>query len=93
MMKALRWFLLARIAEDESVALHGDGGLMDGDAHFSSTRMLAECEAKRRIVGMLDGIPPPDMYAPEQAAVREVLLHLALPYASHPDYVESWRLP
>jgi hypothetical protein len=42
-------FVLARVAEDEEVASHGDGGLMD-DAHFSRRRVLAECEARRRIV-------------------------------------------
>ena len=46
-------------------------------------RVLADCEAKRRIVevatahGTLQSI--------------EILSLLALPYADHPDYQEDWR--
>jgi hypothetical protein len=59
-------------------------------------RVLAECEAKRRIVGMCipsgddeDGVP---FYVGGYGeAYVEALGFLALPYADHPDYREDWR--
>ena len=96
-------FLLARIAEDETVAreaqdqlddwtargLSVSGGVVDSvEAHkyrWFPTRVLAECEAKRRIVE-------------EREKWNNVLglnfacRALALPYADHPDYREEWRL-
>lgn len=47
-------------------------------------RVLAECEAKRRIV---------DIYRSEweMDPINETLRLLALPYADHPDYDEKWR--
>ena len=53
---------------------------------WSPARVLAECEAKRRIVeGMQPYCPIDDISAPE------VLGYLATPYADHPDYREEWR--
>lgn len=60
-----------------------DEGSVPHIARWDSARVLAECEAKRRIVqecepfGLL-GDP-------------DVLMYLALPYADHPDYDEAWR--
>ena len=104
-------FLLARIAEDEEGARRAsavEGGdfaiaalplpLMEGIRPGFPTRVLAECEAKRRIIDaarhaefqggsaeivMFDGWP--------RDGVWPVLAALALPYASHPDYREEWR--
>jgi hypothetical protein len=86
-------FLLARIADDESWAAL--------QSSFVS-RMVAECEAKRRIVA----IHRPETYLdlPTQFCVvcragpfeRTVdfpcatLRALALPYADHPDYCREW---
>jgi len=83
-------FLLARITEDEErrTAYWHDSDCgtvadaLDDCTCGAQTRVLAECEAKRRIVALCDDYEEP---APS------VLLALALPYADHPDYDESWR--
>ena len=53
---------------------------------WSPARALAECEAKRQIVGYA---APAD--GPGRAWYQFTLLRLALPYAGHPDYDEAWR--
>jgi len=92
-------FLLARIAEDETVARAGRnadviwpidaalGVVRTGeDVYLASTpdRVLAECEAKRHIVAMAAQL----CYGNEEEAGWDVL---ALPYADHPDYRDEWR--
>ena len=61
-------------------------------------RVLAECEAKRRIVARHGGehfcaIDPPEGEAWWDCFEGDcpTMLTLALPYAGHPDYDESWR--
>ncbi|ACZ29584.1 hypothetical protein Xcel_0545 [Xylanimonas cellulosilytica DSM 15894] len=62
-------------------------------------RLLAECEAKRQIVeeaARLAALHPDGLAtAPEFTGARKALQHavqlLALPYASHPHYDETWR--
>lgn len=60
-------------------------------ARFDPARVLAECEAKRRVVTAiarwLDAHPDED-HVP---AGDDALCWLALPYADHPDYREEWR--
>jgi hypothetical protein len=52
-------------------------------ARHDPARVLAECEAKRRIV---------EMHAyQEEHFTPDELRALALPYADHPDYREEWR--
>ena len=57
-------------------------------AHFDPARMLAECEAKRDIIGFVlaaeSGI---EQLRPDDRAMRA----LALPYADHPDYQPEWK--
>lgn len=114
-MSELVDFLLARIAEDEAAASTmvpvADGkmqalgnGYYDPD-HWTGgvladpDRVLAECQAKRRILALHDGgtdsrrgrfviqtacscgdLPP-----------CRTLAALAMPYADHPDYDDTWR--
>lgn len=105
-MTTLTEFLLARIAEDEEAAgrLPADGHrVADGRVlsvagtgagwpdRWNPVRVLAECEAKRRIVAL-----HPEMLEACQGCDAEsypcrTLLALALPYADHPDYREEWR--
>jgi hypothetical protein len=46
-------------------------------ARWDPARVLAECEARRRIV--------------TECGWETVMRHLALPYADHPDYRDEWR--
>lgn len=99
-MSALTAFLLARIAEDETVAREGaacddddHAGIWSGDIGWDdlpvmtihSARVLAECDAKRRIVNLdeMDG-------GADDGHVH-ALRCLATIYADHPDYREEWR--
>ena len=90
-------FLRARLDEDEADAraitegswedatLHGDHVL-----RWSPARVLAECEAKRRIVEFLR--PDPAMPVDSGRFVAAgVLTLLAAVYSGHPDYDEEWR--
>jgi hypothetical protein len=64
-------------------------------AHWDPARVLAECEAKRRVVELhrTDATDPEVivcavcLYGPP----CETLRLLALPYADHPDYRPEWR--
>lgn len=93
-MSTLTDFLLARIAEDEGRCRDlirrepPMEGARPGVCH--PVRMLAECEAKLRILGMLwypgeTGEPIVREYA------RLTLELMARPYAGHPDYRDEWR--
>lgn len=92
-------FLLARIAEDEEDVTNARYDPSDHwwlpDAAYPK-RLLAECEAKRRIVerGRLTEAWIPTTDERSIGAInanRFTLQHLALPYADHPDYREEWR--
>ena len=108
-------FLLARIAEDEAVAerlRHKSAGDPWGwqprqletcdkaRVDYPPARVLAECEAKRRIVEMHGGFHecedgnqhgPGGEGSDEFTQPCPTLRLLALPYADHPDYREEWR--
>lgn len=98
-------FLLTRFAVDEdgraralrdlAEALRGQGyGLAADHLERESARVLAECEAKRRIVA----IASEQMEVGRRTLARgweqmawDALEALALPYADHPDYQPEWR--
>lgn len=63
--------------------------LIEADAR----RVLAECEAKRQIVEQWEMMQPPVSASDDRLAENLFisLMHLALPYESHPDYCEEWR--
>jgi hypothetical protein len=73
-------------------------------ARWDPARVLAECEAKRRIVEAADEATGLDMTVDSERLVGprdlvadpylgDVMLRLlAMPYADHPDYAEEWRL-
>jgi hypothetical protein len=99
-------FLLARIAEDEEWASQVGGPdysePYDPGAPAHHARILAECEAKRRIVERAASeIAKADAKDSEQIErsfdagsaffAHNTLLDLATPYADHPDYDEAWR--
>lgn len=70
-------------------------------ARHDPARVLAECEAKRRIVGFAEetlateghGFPADDSgYEEAHSMANATLRALALPYADRPDYQETWRV-
>lgn len=96
-----------RIAKDASVHVIESGtreeSLFEAETNKSTvlvvnpSRVLAEVEAKRRIVATfaaLDTHPNRLVYAFMQqqwVALRAVMAALALPYADHPDYLAKWK--
>jgi hypothetical protein len=101
-------FLLARIAEDETEArscFNGVGAALPRQALtlrlsnagdvvvWNPARVLAECEAKRKIVEQtVSGfgcLTCRDWTAEE--LLENTLGYLALPYADHPDYRQEWQ--
>ena len=70
----------------------GEGADMVRVRTIVRRRLLAECEAKRRIVEV--ALQADDASAGADTGwllSREVMELLALPYADHPDYREEWR--
>lgn len=59
----------------------------DHVSRWDSVRVLAECEAKRRIVEQIDR----NVRDVPTGWSERILELLALPYADHPDYDEGWR--
>jgi len=94
-------FLLARIAEDEEQVRDGTAGII---ALSLASRVLAECEAKRRIIEAWqredddDSVAANEVIAEKrvsrQVTLWAVLKELAKPYAGHPDYApDKWWRP
>ena len=101
-------FLLARITEDEDVA-HVERRVRDRlpemwsdfSQRFDPAWVLAECEAKRRIIALHQPGHECSQYDHNGDIDRFMYCHdfedcsttkvLALPYAGHPDYQEEWR--
>ncbi len=94
-LMTLSEFLVARIAEDEGLVgaeppryeprdmriEWGEVGAISEVLLIGEARLRAECEAKRRIIELCRSVPP---------LWSEILRHLALPYADHPDYRDEW---
>jgi hypothetical protein len=78
--------------------------LADTELHIARhdpARVLAECEAKRRIVEHWNstvewaedpGCDSPDRYLMVAAGLYEAMRHLAEVFADHPDYQPEWRV-
>ncbi len=85
-------FLRARLAEDDAAARAFGIGVWsvagpqaEHIARWDPARVLAECEAKRRIIEQVRDVKWGGF------AVRDTILELlALPYADHPDYRAWW---
>ena len=99
-------FLLARIAEDEAEADHVMLEVANGVVEPLHASVLAECEAKRRIVEHeVEGLRslwrqrrdehqmPWERWRADWSHLERtpVLRALAGIYADHPDYREEWR--
>jgi len=91
-------FLEARIAEDEAAAGQleesGSGHPVQrtsfGISPFSAGRVLAECSAKRRILGNVPLVT--DIPSQMGGTSEYVLMCLASVYSWHPDYQEGWTI-
>ena len=79
-----------------------DDGVRDVAVALDPRRVLAECGAKRRIIESVDVLTGGEKSYAERMRhtdvedaryqiVRDMLGWLALPYADHPDYDETWR--
>ena len=79
-------FLLARIQEDEARANYYRA------LALGTTRVLAECAAKRAIVERCYGDHEDAMASNNDSteAASEVLYALASVYKDHPDYRQEW---
>lgn len=80
--------------------LNQGGWLSDRVEHIARhdpARVLAECEAKRRIVERCSAPRPGDEWdgldwdGDLRAVAESVLVALAAVYADHPDYRDEWR--
>lgn len=85
------------LAENEGARKQGT----DHIARWDPARVLAECDAKRRVVDSLRDLTDAETTEDqawalergdrsEQVAIATMRL-LALPYADHPDYRDEWR--
>jgi len=105
--------LTARLDEDEATAMatalrrrQGPGDVAppdDLDPPFTAARLLAEVEAKHRLIHLayeatgldMDKDLDRDIDSRELSGIEFVgermLRALALPYADHPDFDEAWR--
>lgn len=100
---SLTEFLLARIAEDGAAAseeYRRVAGSPRRNGKAAARRMMLELEAKRRIVELHAGrhvcwIAGHDPDGEPGETMRDgdcdTLQALALPYADHSDFQESWR--
>lgn len=68
----------------------GDTGDRVADSRTEWPRLLAECEAKRRIIGLK--AQPSDIYTAGGFTTDEILRALAAVYADHPDYQAEWAI-
>lgn len=102
-------FLLARIAEDEAVAQAAarewmtgeivppsvyDDGARDVAVAFDPRRVLAGCEAKRRIVELLTYADPAlgEWESDGANTAYDACMILAAVYSGHPDYDQAWEV-
>jgi hypothetical protein len=80
----------AEVANDWS-SPHGPAGYIGISPHIARwdpARVLAECDAKRRIAEDLNHSQPHDS---DWLTAQTVLRLLVLPYSDHPDYRAEWR--
>lgn len=78
-------------ADGPEIATVRGAGTRRHIARHDPARVLAEVDAKRRLVDLLVGVVRGDYIDDgEPALATRMLPYLALPYASHPDYRPEW---
>lgn len=93
-------FLQARIADDEAAVRRLEAGGQEKHEHVSGAeavasplttgRILAECSAKRKILGNVPLVT--DIPTEIGGTSGYVLMCLASVYRQHPDYQEGWAV-
>ncbi|MCU1532409.1 MAG: hypothetical protein JWO49_1980 [Arthrobacter sp.] len=98
-------FLSERIKEDEAAArrLLSDRSLSESGKWYE-WRLLRECEAKRRLLGITEAARQAALATMVSSAAGEIqwipeviewttlsLNALALPYSDHPDFQDAWK--
>jgi hypothetical protein len=68
-----------------------DARMDDHIARHDPARVLAECEAKRRIVERCTPLSDMQVRRQTRALATDVLCALASVYADHPEFQEEWR--
>ncbi|MFH8627739.1 DUF6221 family protein [Streptomyces vietnamensis] len=67
-------------------------GIAEHIVRHDPARVLAEVDAKRRMLEQFGSIAKGDFIdAGEQVVAQAALELLALPFADHPDYQDTWR--
>ncbi|HET6269655.1 MAG TPA: DUF6221 family protein [Arthrobacter sp.] len=99
-------FLSQRIKEDEAAAqrLLSDRSVSESGKWYE-WRLLRECEAKRRLLGITESARQAALATMISSAARDLpwipeviewttlsLNALALPYSDHPDFQDAWKL-
>jgi hypothetical protein len=87
-------FLRARLDEDQAAAeawstpfSNPTAEQREHIARHDPARVLAEVDAKRRIIVECESL----IDDPAVRAMETALCLLALPYADHPDYDQTWK--
>jgi hypothetical protein len=86
-------FLESRISEEEAAAREGLGRLETGarfTGWFDPGRVLAECSAKRKILGNVPLVS--DVPTAIGATSEYVLMCMASVHRDHPDYEDGWAV-
>jgi len=60
-------------------------------AHWNPIRVIADCDAKQKIVRMAQRFAASPDDSGTEAVLDDVLRLMALPHADHKDYQQGWQ--
>ena len=91
-------YLLERIAEDEQVARYHYTAAEPHIARHDPARVIAECEAIRRVVELWEatsvpGVSDVDWDQGQHAGLDDAVRLLVRVYAARPDFPPEWDVP
>ena len=83
---------ILRVSQRHLVEMHRSSlAMLEGMARWLPARVLAECAAKRSLVGLLQSDSRDPHNAMRREWADEILRAFATVYAEHPDYDVTWR--
>lgn len=97
------WSGAVQLGEHEDLLITNDSGVSRHIERHDPARILAEVGVKRQVIELAEHASALDVDVDGQFRIGardtvtepyigdEILRHLALPYADHPDYREDWR--